>query len=247
MKKDSLTQKTVQLLFELNRHKINTLESLSNSLGLPKPTLHRLLNELINLQLVIKHADTHLYSITSQCQQLSNGVTSELHFIEKASEKARQLTHQYEWPIAIATAETDGLLVRFSSRPDARFSFIKSTVGKRFPMVGSALGEAWLANRPIREQKKLIRSIPDNLIQRRLRQVKTSNITEYLNQVCDQGYALRYGRSGETSHMALPIIHSRRVLGVMGISVFTTAIGEQIVPLYLPALRNASKEIIDSL
>lgn len=234
---EGLTHRVIQLLMILNKNKINTLDGLNRVLGIPKPTLHRLLKELMGMQLVTKHEDTHYYSVTSHCQALSCGVTPELRFIEKASIVAHQLTEQYEWPVAIATAEEGAMLIRFSSRPDARFSFIKSTVGKRFPLMGSALGEAWLSQRPLREQKRYLREQPPVLVQRRLKQLKANDPIHYLQGVQRQGYALRYGKSGESSHIAVPLMRGRQLMGVMGMSVFTNTVGENIVPLYLHALK----------
>ncbi len=247
MKKDGLTAKTIQLIAHLNQHKINTLAEISSSLAIPKPTLHRLLSELIDLQLVIKHPDTHFYSVTFHCEQLSRGVNQELTFIEAATPVARTLTQTCEWPIAVATYDEGEMLIRFSSRPDARFSFIKSTVGKRFPLFGSALGEAWMSQKGTRVQQQQLNQLDPLAVQRRLRQVKFNTPQQYLEQLKHNGYALRYGRTGESSHLAIPICKGRQVLGSIGISVFTSAVGEEIIPLYLEKLLVAAEKIVDSL
>lgn len=243
MKTNSLTEKTVLLIQALNINKINTIESLHRDLSIPKPTLHRLLHELISLGLVIKYPDTHFYSIRSACSNLSSGVDKELEFVEHAADVATDLTLECEWPVAVATYDDQRMLIRCSSRPDARFSFIKSTVGKRFPLIGSALGEAWLAHRGAADQRRHLSKTASAIIERRLRQVRHLRVSEYLNTVRQQGYALRYGRTGESSHLAIPVIQGKQLLGTIGLSVFTTAVGEQIVPLYLQRLRQAAADI----
>lgn len=243
MKNDGLSYRIVRLLIELNNNKINTLDELHHSLALPKATLHRLLLELIQMELVIKHDDTHFYSVTSACTQLSKGVSAQHLYIENAAIIAKQLTEKYEWPVAIATEENNEMLIRFSSRPDARFSFIKSTVGKKFPIMGSALGEIWLAHKSIKTQKKLLSKQSPLTIKRRLKQLKFNDPLLYLEQVKQQGYALRYGKSGESSHLAVPLFKGKVLIAVMGMSVFTTAVGDKIVPLYLEALQEGAKQV----
>lgn len=246
MKNKSLNSRIISLLIELNKHKFNTLDILFKATKIPKPSLHRLLLELIEMQLVIKHLDTHIYSVTSACRLLSDGASDELRFIEQASLIARQLTEQHEWPVAIASVEQNQIQIRFSSRPDARFSFIKSTVGKCFPLIGSALGEAWLAQRHRREQNRLLNTLPAALVQRRLQQVNCTQICNYLDNVKQQGYAVRIGQSGESSHLAVPLYQGKRLKGVMGMSVFSTVVGEQIVTLYLAALQEAARQLANS-
>ncbi|HPE61792.1 MAG: helix-turn-helix domain-containing protein [Thiothrix sp.] len=243
MHSDSLIEKTVQLLQALNSHKLNTLDSLSQQLPLPKPTLHRMLQQLIALDLVIKHPETHYYSIRSGCSRLSQGVDRELLFAEHAAAIATRLTQACEWPVAVATFDQDAMLIRCSSRPEARFRFIKSTIGKRFPLIGSALGEAWLAQRSARERQRLLKTVEPASLARRLRQVRQPSVSDYLDRIRQQGYALRYGRAGESSHLAIPVIRGRQVLGSIGLSVFTSTVGKKIVPLYLERLRAAAAEI----
>lgn len=243
MPPSGLTEKTLSLLKALNTRKINSLNQLSQDINQPKPSVHRLLKTLIECGLVVRHPDTHYYSITSHCADLSRGVDRELEYVETLAPIARQLTADTGWPIAFATLDGDSMLIRFSSRPDARFSFIKSTVGKRFPLFGSALGEAWLGHCSQGRQRLLLKEVEPARLQRRLRQLGQLQVKDYLDQVREQGYALRYGRSGESSHLAVPVMDRRRVLGCLGISVFATAVGKNIVPLYLKLLQQAAEEV----
>lgn len=250
MSTESLTRKTLSILSSLNKYTICSLDDLYRETGLPRSTIHRILNELIDLQFVVLHKDTHLYGITSQCERLACGVSDELKLVERISDRARSLTQQHGWPIAIATCENDQLVVRFSSRPGARFSYIKSTVGRRFPMIGSALGEVWIAHRYQREQRRLLQTLPADAIDKRLerlglkpekgslkRVVQTERIDAYLKQVKEQGYAVRRGNKGESSNLSVPLFQGRQLMGSLAISVFTSVAGERIVDDYLDALQ----------
>lgn len=235
-------KRIILIIKTMNTQDINSLERLNKATAIPKPSLHRILLQLIEMGLVIKHPDTHLYSITSDCDQLSSGVNTELKVIESATELATQVTAQHEWPLAIATVYEDHMVIRASTRASARFSFIKSTVGKKFPLIGSALGEIWLANQSKAKQRKLLQSYSQAAINRRLKQLNSLNIYEYLKQVKTQGYALRIGSSGESSHLSVPIFYRRKVIASLGISVFSNTVKDNIVPLYLSLLeQNAQR------
>ena len=93
--------KALRLLTEVNRSSPATVGELHRRTGLPKPTIVRLLETLIEAGYVTRDERMRGYLVTSQVTQLSSGFHGAPMVIEAARPWATALTRQIKWPCAV--------------------------------------------------------------------------------------------------------------------------------------------------
>ena len=240
-------ERSLLILRAMNQHRLSTISELCKETQLPKSTVHRLLATLIHCGYVEKDIERSVYMLTEQVIGLSDGYGQESRLVKAAIPIARQLTRDHKWPIAIGTFDYDAIVVQYSTRPYSEMTLRPSTVNKRFPLFRSALGEAYLGFCSEGNRKKIIEILrgdhfqADPIIQNDIK------IARLVSQITKRGYGLREGRIGESSHIAVPIIRNSVVLGVIGISLFSSIYNTEVAVNYSTTLKKAAQEILDSL
>ena len=113
--------------------------------GLPKATLVRLLRSLRAAGYVEQVSSALGYRVTARVGQLSAGVRFRDRVVDAAVEPMRRFTHQHRWPLYLGTLEGGAIQVRHSTIADSPLSTEPAAYYRSFPILGSALGHAWLA------------------------------------------------------------------------------------------------------
>lgn len=217
--------KALRLLTEVNRSSPATVGELHRRTGLPKPTIVRLLETLIEAGYVTRDERMRGYLVTSQVTHLSSGFHGAPMVIEAARPWATALTRQIKWPCAVCLLDYDAVIVRFSTIPDSPISPFHATLGYRLSLGGRALGRAYLAFCPDEERAMLLaamRNSPD---------AENSSLTDedierLIAQARWRGYTERDSTAEprNSATIAVPIKLRERVLATFGVTFFRAAV-----------------------
>lgn len=242
--------RTLQLLEELNRHRVAPLNTLHKTTGLPKSTIVRLLKSLCALGYVANDRRQGGYAVTSRVKSLSNGFHGDPLVVEAGRPWAIAFTRQHQWPVAIAVRDEMSVAVRFSTIPDSPVSPFHATINMRLSLLGRALGRAYIAFCSAAERSALLDVLARSAEHENTFARDRARTLAMLSAIRRQGYAERdplvEPRSSGT--VAVPIVVGDRILATVGMTYFKSAVRPRDIaghygPLMLALGRNIAKSV----
>jgi len=239
--------RALSIISSMNQHRLSTISDLYRMTGLPKPTVHRILATLMNCGFVTKDIDRSVYMLTEKVLSLSSGYGNEAWLMQASVPVARKITRDVKWPVAIGIFDYNAIVVQYSTRPYSEFVLQGSTVNKRFKLFKSAMGQAFLSFCEEHQRDEIIMALRNDELQEDSILQEDLKIKSFISEVRSRGYGLRIGKRGESTHMALPIKYGKDVIGVIGLSIFSSCFNETVAKEYLELLKQSSLEIVDSL
>jgi IclR family transcriptional regulator, mhp operon transcriptional activator len=138
-------RRSFAILEALSRRPHGTILELTNETGLPRPTVVRLLQTLIELGYVMRISRQFGYRLTDRVLGLARGIRFIDHLVDAAAPHMRRFTLQHGWPLYLGTISHRGITIRHSTAPESPLSFERIALQRRSPILTGALGRAWLA------------------------------------------------------------------------------------------------------
>ena len=141
-------RRSFAILEALSRRPHGTILELTAETGLPRPTVVRLLQTLIELGYVLRISRQLGYRLTDRVLGLAQGIRFIDQLVDAAAPHMRRFTRQHGWPLYLGTISHRGITIRHSTAPESPLSFERIALQRRSPILTGALGRAWLAFSP---------------------------------------------------------------------------------------------------
>lgn len=151
--------RVLAIIEALNQRRVTPLEAMHAATRLPKSTLVRLLETLIEAGYVVRVSRREGYALTENVLRLSAGVRHRDLMVDVAREQMEAFTREHKWQVSIATREADAMLVRFTTRHISPFAREQIFLNRRVLMLRSALGRAYFAHCSPEEQQFILKLI----------------------------------------------------------------------------------------
>jgi len=234
--------RAVQLLECLNRYPVTSVAQMHRQLGIPKPSLVRLLQTLEGLGYVRRAPKPGGYLLTSKVRALASGYHSEPRIVEIVAPLLDTLTQNIKWPAALAVPDNGAAVIRYSTIPNSPLALLHSSIDMRLSLLTRALGRAYLAFCEDEEREALISlaNVADNPENIAAQDRQSLNAT--LELIRRQGYALRDPKVRPVSKtLALPVFDAHRVVASVGVTWFTSTMSDdEAVKRYLGLLQEVA-------
>ncbi len=236
--------RALNLLRALNSRSYATIQQLFVDTGLPKPTIHRILGTLCKEGFVARDPVRGVYRLTAQVQLLSAGYSERCRVTELGAGLLREATEQIRWPLAIGTLDGTEMVVRYSTMPFSPWAVRTTTVNNRHPLLGSAMGAAYLLGCSPAEQEVLLQLLraedgPAAAIAR-----DPARVGRIIARTRRDGYGLRQaGPADDSSSIAVPVYAGRNVVGVISQTVFRRSLTAKALEFYPPVLRDLASRL----
>jgi len=209
------------VLEALNRRRSTTLSVLAAETRLPRPTLVRLLQTLIELGYASRVSRRDGYRLTDHVLALAGGVRFIDHLVDAAIPHMSRFTSEHGWPLYLATPSAGAMTIRHSTAPESPMSFEGAGYNRASPMLFGALGRAWLAFCSDEERRTILRGIGAR---------QGPVLTAALEQIRRDGFAFtRPPRPTRIHGIAVAILGRERVLGCLSMRFPRSAMSEEIV------------------
>jgi IclR family mhp operon transcriptional activator len=233
-------EKAFVVLELLNRQPITRLRDLAEGTGLPRSTLVRALETLIQLGYVRQVDRLSGYVVTDKVLSLSAGHHGLPAALEKLAARADALTHEWLWPASIATLDGDAMVVRYSTIPASPLAHIHSTINRRLSLARRAHGRAYLAFCPEEERDYLLGVIAG--LPSTAPDFSRPALESLLEGIRSTGFARRAPELGpQTSTLAVPVWAQGRLVATLGMTFFARSIPDP-APL-IQALKSAARSL----
>jgi IclR family mhp operon transcriptional activator len=241
-----------ELLEELNKHRVASLQALHHATGLPKPTIVRLLKTLGVMGFVVNDRRQGGYAVGSRVKGLSNGYNGDPLVIEASRPWTLAFTAEHQWPLAVGVLDGPSVVVGFSTSGDSPVAPLQSFINRRLSLVSRAMGRAYLAYCPLSERRVLIELISREGSSEDKRALKRGEVDAMIRTVRRHGYAERHpSLDPGSSTVAVPIMLGDRVLATLGMTFFTSVVPRQeLARRHVPKLQAVARSIaatVDSL
>jgi IclR family mhp operon transcriptional activator len=143
----------------LSRRPRGTVAVLADETELPRPTVVRLLQTLVELGYATRISREAGYRLTDKVLGLAQGIRFVDHLIDAAAPHMSRFTKRYGWPLYLGTISDRAMTIRHSTAVESPMSFERSALQRRSPILSSALGRAWLAFCPAEERRAILRHL----------------------------------------------------------------------------------------
>lgn len=234
------------VLAALNRHGSATALTLAGETGVPRATVYRLLQTLLDNGYVGRGAADDRYHLRLKVGTLSGGFGDEQWISAVAGPAIVDQTRRISWPCDVLTLDGLKMVIHETTHRIAPLSIDRNMVGQEMPILGSASGLAYIAFAPEEERNTVLAllsrsSNPHDGLARDL-----DRVSRLLAATRRRGYGLRQGGQiwPHTGSLALPVRVGRRLLGCINMVWMARAVtAKEGVSRCLEPLRETRKLI----
>ncbi|MCS6890753.1 MAG: helix-turn-helix domain-containing protein [Rhodovarius sp.] len=238
--------RALAVLAALNRHGSATALQLARASGVPRATVYRVLQTLIEDGYVARSGMGELFRLRLKVRTLSEGFQDEQWISGVAAPVLAALTKRILWPCDVATLEGTRMVIRETTHRTAPLSIDRSMVGTELPLLASATGLAYLAFAPEAERTALLRLLASSDDPADAPAGAPATVGRLLATTRRRGFGARQGGRlwPHTGAIALPIRHGERVIGCVNVVWMARVMSlQEGIARCLPPLREAAAEI----
>lgn len=227
------------------------IRELSETTGLHRTTVRRLLETLQSEGLVRRSVSDDSYRLTAGVYTLSDGYNEDEWISEAASVVLGELLVKVVWPSDLATLDGLTMQVRETTHRFSPLSFHKVTVRRRLPLATTALGRAYLAFCPEDERQTLLSRLAAEPGSALADKATRTAFEAQLAEARVNGYAYANGdwtKEQKIMAIACPVYHAGKVAGCINIIMLRSALSlAEASEKYLAPLQEAAHKIEDYL
>lgn len=203
----------------LSRRPHGTIAALAAETGLPRPTVVRLLQTLVELGYVVRVSRDLGYRLTDKVLGLAQGIRFVDHLIDAAAPHMSEFTRVYGWPLYLGTISNRAMTIRHSTAAESPMSFERVALQRRSPVLSSALGRAWLAFCSAEERRAVLRDLGVRL---------DAELAAVFERIRRDGHAFTIlPRTGRLQGIAVAIRKGERVMGCLSMRFIRSAMTEE--------------------
>jgi IclR family mhp operon transcriptional activator len=203
------------VLSALNRHGSATALTLAQDTGVPRATVYRLLQTLLQEDFISRGTADERFHLSLKVRSLSEGFEGEQWVTTIAGPAVVELTRRISWPCDVSALDGLNMVVHETTHRIAPLSIDRNMVGQELPLLGSSSGLAYMAFAPKQERDTLLDLLamsnhPHDALAR-----DPAQVSRLLAATRRCGYSLRQGGQlwPHTGSLSLPVRVGTRVLG----------------------------------
>lgn len=227
----------LEVLTVVNERRCAQLPDIVRRVGLPRPTVIRLLESLEGAGYITRHAATGTYEPALKVTCLAAGFNVDSWLLTVTTPILRRLIRKIGWPSDLMFLQGSRITVRNSSRTMTALKIDRRFKGVEAALSTSAGGRAHLAYSSDAERSRLLELI-SNVTER-------ESVMAEIKRTRERGYALRDpGARPQMGAIAIPVMANNTLECTMNcVYLPNVATAEEIARNCLPAMRGAAEDI----
>jgi IclR family mhp operon transcriptional activator len=236
----------LEALTVLNLRDGATVSEVAREIGLPRTTVHRILETLCDSGFAFRDTGDERYRLTPQVRSLSTGFDDE-PWVHIAKPHLLELGESIIWPVHIAALSEGKLTVREATDHSSPLAMMRHSAGMQLPLLATAAGRVYLACCAEERRSALLeilagsRQAEDRLAR------DHAELERLLREIRAQGYAATATRNRhkvEEMSLSVPVTLQNRDLAVLTVRFAARAVSLKTgLARYLPRLRHCAARI----
>ena len=211
-------RRSFAILEALSRRPHGTIAVLAEETGLPRPTVARLLNTLVELGYATQVSRLMGYRLTDRVLGLAQGIRFIDRFVDVAAPHMHRFTQEHGWPLYLGSISHRAITIRYSTAAESPLSFERMALQRRSPLLSGALGRAWLAFTTEEERRAILRDLGVRY---------DAKLAADFARIRRDGYAFAVlPRPGRLQGIAVAIRKNDRVMGCISMRFVRSAMNE---------------------
>ena len=238
----------LRILEILGQNGWTTPRALSHLAEIDRSSIYRLLSTLVEAGYAVKRAEDGSFALTAKISAIGDGFTQNELASQIVAPHLRNLTRQINWPSDYAVLLGGEVTIIESTHRISPMTTYRSMIGKKRPLMMSALGRAILSALTEDELDITLHVLAESGGTPGLARLR-SNAERLINDVRQNGYASAAGTSDvKVSSIAVPVRTPNSIVGAVNIIFFRSAMTiAQAVERYLEPLRVCADQIMKEL
>lgn len=222
--------------------------ALAAQIGIPRPTVYRLLETLEELGYVERAASNDLFRVTRRALSLGDGYDASILVAQGAGPILLELGKRFVWPFDLSVYEGAAMVIQETTHALSPLSIDRGMIGRRLPMLRTSAGRAYLAFCGDQERSVILRHLVrlDEPEDRPFLEPRT--LDRMIAETRTRGHATRDGGefNAKTASLAAPILRDDNVLGCISVIWIRTAMSvDEARAQFVDPLRAAAKAILE--
>jgi IclR family mhp operon transcriptional activator len=236
----------------LNQNSVTSLERLHHKTQLPKATLARILQTLIDAGYARRVSHREGYAVTPNVLRLSAGVRRRDALVDVAGPLLEAFTSEHKWQLSLSIYETGAMVVRATTRSSSPFARDDSYLCRRSPVLATVHGRAYFAFCSAAERNIILKALYDADPRDAQIARNPDAVAAMVNKARQLGYVADWrGRINPYRTMAVPLFDAEpghSALGAIIISTYRSVLSErETADRYLPPLTELAARIVAEL
>ncbi|WSH63952.1 DNA-binding transcriptional regulator [Rhizobium ruizarguesonis] len=180
---------------------------IATSLGLPRPTVYRLLQTLEEEGLVAFSSTNNRVRVTRLAASLGDGSAAMSVLCQAAGPLFSEYLPKVVWPLDLSIYESAAMVIQETTHGRSPLSVDRGMIGYRLPVLRTSAGRAYLAFISDEERRLIVAHIRRLAVPEDLSFLEAIDLNDLLADIRAKGYATR--EAGEfrpnTSSIAVPV------------------------------------------
>ncbi len=229
------------ILQALNRLCEASVVEVAQHAGLPRATVHRLLETLADLGYVARTEVRGRFRPAALVRTLSDGYRVEDWISVVAEPLLNALQVRLSWPVSIATYGERSMLLRVNTHRGNPLSLVKGVPGTRLSLLGSSMGRAYLAACRAGERDWLLQSLRAEGVP-----VSAPDLRR-VQEAQERGFSTRRASGAErTSSLAAAVPTTPKVFACINVEWIDSVLTlERAVELFADDLKATARQIAE--
>ena len=236
----------LDVLREVNRSGGIRAGDVARQLGLPRPTVYRLIETLEELGYVARSASDDRFRVTRRALGLGDGYDPGVVICQAAAPYLAELSRTLVWPVDLSTYENAAMVIQETTHSRSPLSIDRGMIGRRLPMLRTSAGRAYLAACGASERDLIINHLRriDEADDRPF--LEPGRLKRMIAETAERGYGIR--SEGEfnpkTGSIAVAIAREDIVFGCISIIWIRSALTlDEAFAKFVAPLRAAAATI----
>jgi IclR family mhp operon transcriptional activator len=218
---------------------------IAKELGIPRPSIYRLLETLESLGFVNRDHTSDKWRPTLHTKSLSSGFRDEDWVSRAAVPEMIRLGREILWPLDLVSFNNYAMEIRESTHGMSPYSIDHGMVGRMVPVLETSGGRAYLAFSPEDERRQTLAGLKRTLNLEAPILLQDGPLDYILDRTRDLGVGFRReGFRDATKSISAPIFHGDRVISCLTIIWMGRALSfDTAVEMYRDKLLETTQRI----
>jgi IclR family mhp operon transcriptional activator len=209
----------LKVLTEISASGPMRASEVARRVGLPRATVVRLIETLIESGMIRRHEGSKTYEVTEQVTRLSHGYDRWSALTESAIEAISQAAKDLTWPLVLTTPSGLDMVVRYNTDHTSPLALQRYNLGFRIPVFDTASGMVFLAYCSDQERETYLR-----LLETEQGSLDVSRVKRSIEETRAAGFCIHHRAGSLEKALAMPILRDKVFIGALTMRYIPSAV-----------------------